>query len=115
MVIQGIDPRCKSLATETTLKDEEDIKTNPLMRDTERLHRKQRYVDDIPLVKDVLKIWMKYHLDGVVWDSNSTKQQMPTHQHRYRLKPVDDDYALPNKTHPSELSPGEEGSIITAD
>lgn len=115
VVIQGIDPRCKSLAAETALKDEEDIKDNPLMRDTERLHRKQRYVDDIPLVKDVLKIWMKYHLDGVVWDSNSTKQQMPTHQHRYRLKPVDDDYALPNKTHPSELSPGEEGSIITAD
>jgi tetratricopeptide (TPR) repeat protein len=110
-VLQGIDPGSKSLPIETTQRDHEDTMSNPLLKDTELLHRKQPYLPEISFVDDVLKLWRKYHVDGVVWDSNSTKQQISTHPHRYRLKPVDQ-YSLPNKIVPSPLSPSSEGSPI---
>lgn len=110
VVVQGVDhTQCKFLPVETTSRDVEEVKDNPLLRSTEQLKRSHPPIASIPFVEDVLKIWRKYHVDGVAWDSNSTKQHIPTHPHRYRLKPVDQ-YSLPKKSKPSPISPLTEGS-----
>lgn len=45
-------------------------------------------------VTDLIKIWRKFHIDGVLWSSNSTKTQLPTHPHRYKFKFIENNYQL---------------------
>lgn len=102
VVIQGLDPVSSKVLP--LVETEDGLSTNPLLQNSETLFRKQPVISEMSFVEDVVKVWRKFHVDGVVWDSNSTKVQMPTHPHRYRFKLIDSSFALPKKA-PDTSSP----------